>query len=107
MTRQVTSDIPAPLNATFDVPPEGDARYALITRLSVAGAELMMPDPPAVGTEVRLRASLGCAADQTCLTGRVRWSEHGRLGVQFESVGVRETRAILDINRAAWSSATL
>jgi type IV pilus assembly protein PilZ len=66
----------------------------VITDISIAGCGIECTEAPAFGSPLTVVVCLHGAAKLSRLPAVVRWTRPGGFGVQFGSVGVRDTRSI-------------
>jgi len=93
--RESKPQIDVPRRTWFAHDPAADRAAGWIVRLSIAGVEVESLHPPPVGSRLRLWAELVDGEGEVAMNGRVQWASVGSFAVQFTSLGVRETRAIL------------
>jgi hypothetical protein len=74
---------------------DGGRQYGVCRNLSLGGAAIQTAEPAAFGSRVTVYMLLEGIEGQIALVGTVRWSKPGVMGVQWESLGVRVTHAIL------------
>jgi hypothetical protein len=74
---------------------DGQAHDGVCRNLSLGGAAIQTAEPAPFGSCVTVRIHLDGLEGETHLSGIVRWSKPGVMGVQWDSVGVRVTHAIL------------
>jgi hypothetical protein len=83
--------------------------FGFATDISVAGAFVQTHFPAAAGSDVVLRLWPSGWDEELVLAGVVRWAKSDGMGVEFASVGPRETQAIDQIvarHRPSSTSAT-
>jgi hypothetical protein len=93
--RESKPEIEVPRIVTFALSMGDEPLSGSIVRMSVAGVEIESLTPPDEGREVYLKAELVTGEGEVAMHGRVQWSKPGRFAVQFGSLGVRATRAIV------------
>jgi len=72
------------------------ARHSGVCRnLSLGGAAIQTAEPAPFGSRVTVYMELDGIEGETPLGGMVRWSKPGVMGVQWDSLGVRVTHALL------------
>jgi hypothetical protein len=74
---------------------EGQRRAGVCRNFSLGGAAIQTAEPAPFGSRVTVFMELDGIEGETRLGGTVRWSKPGVMGVQWDSVGVRVTHAIL------------
>lgn len=97
--------VPIRLDVTIET--AGDRRPGQIRNLSIGGAYVALPDPPAVGTEVSLALSLGDRPLKlrACVRHRLAVAVPGRaenepgIGIQYPLPEAAESRALEDFLR--------
>jgi PilZ domain len=68
--------------------------FGFVTDISVGGAFVRTHFPSPAGSDVVLRLWPSGWDEELVLAGVVRWSREDGMGVEFTSVGPRETQAI-------------
>ena len=74
---------------------DGERQSGVCRNMSLGGAAIQTAEPAAFGSRVTVYIDLDGIEGETALAGTVRWSKPGVMGVQWDSVGVRVTHAIL------------
>ena len=74
---------------------EGRQYVGVCRNLSLGGAAIQTAEPAAFGARVTVIMELDGIDGAARLTGTVRWTKPGVMGVQWDSLGVRVTNAIL------------
>jgi len=74
---------------------EGPQFAGVCRNLSLGGAAIQTAEPAAFGARITVLMELEGIDGPTRLGGIVRWTKPGVMGVQWDSVGVRVTHAIL------------
>lgn len=97
--RHARVPIDAPL--TFTVKGKEEWHEGVGRDISVGGISVESPLTLAFGTTVELNVQLPGSDEIFMLPGVVRWARAGRIGVQFGSLGARETHLITEISRKA------
>jgi hypothetical protein len=78
---------------------EGSRRQGQAKDLSLGGMFFEAEPPPAFGENLDIYVQFPGTSVESKISAKVRWVEGKGVGVQFGSVGVRETQAISDIVR--------
>jgi hypothetical protein len=85
-----------PLRHTAEFSLGNSARQSGVCRnLSLGGAAIQTAEPAPFGSRVTVYMELDGIDGETPLGGTVRWSKPGVMGVQWDSLGVRVTHALL------------
>jgi hypothetical protein len=74
---------------------DGERLSGVCRNLGLGGAAIQTAEPAAFGSRVRIYMELDGIEGETQLEGTVRWSKPGVMGVQWHSLGVRVTHALL------------
>jgi hypothetical protein len=75
---------------------EGAGRHTGLCRnLSLGGVAIQTTEPAPFGSRVTVLLELDGVEGEMRLTGTVRWSKPGVMGVQWHSLGARVTHVIL------------
>jgi hypothetical protein len=74
---------------------DGGRQAGVCRNLSLGGAAIQTAEPAPFGTRVTVYMELDGIEEETPLGGTVRWSKPGVMGVQWDSLGVRVTHALL------------
>jgi hypothetical protein len=74
---------------------EGERLSGVCRNLSLGGAAIQTAEPAPFGSRVTVYMELDGIDGETRIFGTVRWSKPGVMGVQWDSLGVRETHALL------------
>jgi Tfp pilus assembly protein PilZ len=74
---------------------EGRREPGVCRNLGLGGVAIQTAEPAAFGSRVVVYMELDGIDGETPLGGTVRWSKPGVMGVQWDSLGVRVTHAIL------------
>ncbi len=83
---------------TFSSPATGE-QVGRARDISLGGMFIITDAAVPFGTHVTVRFTLPTAPTQLTLPAVVRWSGIGGMGVQFGSLGVRETHHITELTR--------
>ncbi len=67
--------------------------------LSLGGMFIETATPPPYGTAVRVHLRLPDLEGEACLEAIVRWTTAEGMGVQFASMGARQTHGIVELLR--------
>jgi Tfp pilus assembly protein PilZ len=67
--------------------------------ISLGGLFIVTANPAAFGAEVTVTVTLPGSETILSLPGIVRWTRADGMGVQFGLIGVRETHAIIELQR--------
>jgi type IV pilus assembly protein PilZ len=103
LPREVTVELRRFTRAPLERPLEfqtknSDHRYrGLAKDISVGGMFVQTDEPAAFNAEVVVYLTLPSDTKELRLPGVVRWTRPNGMGVQFRSLGVRETHAITEI----------
>jgi type IV pilus assembly protein PilZ len=74
---------------------EGEPPFdAIITNISIGGCGVESTETPAFGSAMTVVVGLPGATEPSQLPAVVRWTKPGEFGVQFGSLGVRDTKCI-------------
>jgi hypothetical protein len=73
----------------------GQRHPGVCRNLSLGGAAIQTAEPAPFGSRITVYMELDGIGGETSLTGTVRWSRPGVMGVQWDSLGVRVTHAML------------
>ncbi len=76
----------------------GDRVAGRVTDISLGGLRMETPAQLAFGAAVVVHIHLPGAADALAIDAVVRWTRPGAVGVQFGSLGVRETHLITELS---------
>jgi uncharacterized protein (TIGR02266 family) len=93
----------APLDVALDYTAKGatQSQDGRSTDISLGGMFVQTPSPPPFGTELVVRLTLPGQKAPFSLAAVVRWTRAGEgMGVQFGSMGARETHAITELTKA-------
>jgi hypothetical protein len=73
------------------------AFYGAAKDISLRGARIQCGKPPEAGTKVTVVVRLPGEPRQSRLEGTVRWTTARAFGVQFETLGVKDTCAMANL----------
>jgi hypothetical protein len=71
--------------------------YGAAKDISLRGARIQCGTPPEVGTKVTVVVRLPGEPQQSRLEGTVRWTKSRTFGIQFETLGVKDTCAMANL----------
>lgn len=83
----------------FTVITDGRVRDGTVRDIGIGGAFVETAEPGPFGSPVRIAIEI--ASEPFVLDGVIRWVRSSGMGVQFLSLGVRETHAITELARLA------
>ncbi len=87
----------------FTSPDQGEKVPGVSRDLSLGGMFVETAFPAALGAPVLLRFTLPGHPGLLLVSGTVRWTSAGGMGVQFGLLGARDTHAIAETVRSARS----
>jgi type IV pilus assembly protein PilZ len=100
--------VQAPIaTVAYQVGDAGPRVDAVCENISLGGMFIQTSSPPAFGTSITVFLTLPGFKQESAIKAVVRWTKSTGMGVQFGTMGARETHALTELVNSASSRCTL